>query len=151
MQLLPVPVTSRPKFQSPTSCIFYFVSPTDPASLIPGVPNTSWCCAPHQLNQHPMSRVLHPGTPPQADPLLPAWAAPCAAWPPARTTPLAQGAPFSTPLPSAEKQTQADKQTRNHQADTCISAKAGEQWLSYKPIKIKIGYYNKKYWTLVKN
>lgn len=53
IHLLPVPVTSRLKFQSPTSCIFYFVSPTNPASLIPGVPNTSWCCAPHQLTNTP--------------------------------------------------------------------------------------------------
>ena len=49
MQLLPVSVISRLKFQSLTSRIFYFVSPTDPASLAIGVPNTHWCCTPHQL------------------------------------------------------------------------------------------------------
>lgn len=127
MQLLTVPVTSRPKFQSPTSYIFYFVSPTDPASLIPGVPNTSWCCAPHQLTNTPCHGSCTQGPRHRQTPLLPAWAAPCAAWPLARTTLLAQGAPFSTLLPSAQKQTQVDKQTRNHRADTCISAKAGEQ------------------------
>lgn len=68
MQLLPAPAISRPKFQLPTSRTFYFVSPTNPASLTPGIPNTGWCCAPHQLTgtlcQGPCPQRPHRRQPP---------------------------------------------------------------------------------------
>lgn len=50
MYLLPVPVISRLKSQSPTSPTFYFVCPSVPASLtlFSGVPNTGWYGASHQ-------------------------------------------------------------------------------------------------------
>lgn len=111
MQLLPAPEISRPKLQRATSRLSSLVSPTDLASLA-----THCSGSPCQRARSPAPGVLHPSTPLQADPGPPARAA-SEDW---------HRAPLLKLLCLLLKS--KDKQTRNHQVDMCVSAKAGEQW-----------------------